>query len=381
MLEYPSVTETRLDGSKTVHTFTSWTERPDEMTDIYTRMHRLSDGPGSNMIDTVSDIVNLRYVNRILEPRSSLQHFRGLPLKTAEYASVSSSPLQTVTLSYDLSEPEYRSAFTNVGEAYARVRRYAGMARAMSRTTSTYYDQDSVTSVTCYTYNSRGQVIDERSRTSDGDSLRTTRTFPQDYPSDTTLAAMTDRNFVSYPVTEVQLRRRSGSSSWDTTAAVRYFYAFHANLLDSAFYAVSEVRRWESVGIWVTESTYLYDNAGNIIQQTDADDISTSYVWNCEHGVSIIIENATRQQVESCLAQSPAVDITNTAAAAARLRSGLTQARVTDFDYQRYGLPKRMTNPAGHTFWYTYDDNDRLITVREDDAGILQQYHYNTVTR
>ena len=381
MLEYSSVTETRLDGSKTVHTFTSWTERPDEMTDIYTRMHRLSDGPGSNMIDTVSDIVNLRYVNRILEPRSGLQHFRGLPLKTAEYASGSSSPLQTVTLSYDPSEPEYRTEFTNVGEAYALVRRYAGTARATSRTTSTYYEQDSVTSVTCYSYNSRGQVIDERSSTSDGDSLRTTRTFPQDYPSDTTLVAMTDRNLVSYPVMEVQLRRRSGSSSWDTTAAVRYIYAFHANLLDSAFYAVSEVRRRQSVGKWVTESTFLYDNVGNIIQQTDADGISTSYVWNCVYGVSIIIENATRQEVESCLAQSPAVDITDTATAASRLRSALPQARVSDFDYKRYGLPTRMRDPAGHTFQYDYDDNNRLISIREEDTGIVQQYHYNTVTR
>lgn len=382
LLEYPSVTEMRLDGSLTVKTFTDWDECPDEFPAQRSTLLRAKEGGGGQY--TVGELQvtpSPGYLYNILEPMSSLQHFRGLPLATSEYAAGGASPLHTASSEYNLIPQEYGIEYINVGDACALVRRYGGEARATSQTTATHYGQKSVTATAAFTYNSRGQVITEQTTDSAGDILRTVRTFPHDYPSDTTLAAMAATNFVNYPVTEVQLRRHSGASAWDTTEAVRYTYASYRNSLDSTSFIVTAVARRQDNGSWVTESTFLYDNAGNVIQRTDADGIPTAYVWNGVYGVSIIVENATRQQVEASLAQSPPVDITNTAAAAARLRSGLTQARVTDFDYQRYGLPKRMTNPAGHTFWYTYDDNDRLITVREDDAGILQQYHYNTVTR
>ena len=380
LLEYPAVTETRLDGSRTVRTFTSWTDRADTMTNSYTPMMRISTEIWV-IIGYVQGISNIGDVHRILEPRSSLQHFRGLPLTTEEYAAGSSSPVQTESYSYDLSEPSYRTEFINVGEAYARVRRYAGEARAHTRTTTSRYFPYTVSSVVNYTYNDKGQVVDERTEASDGDSLRTVRTWPQDYPQDAVLSAMASANFVDYPVTEVRLRRRSGSAGWDTTAATRYNYAAYTNVQNKTFYAVSSVQQRQDDGTWVTGDTYLHDAEGNVIQSTDADGIVTSYVWNSFYGVSIVVENASRSQVTACLAQSPVVDITNTAAAAARLRSGLPQARVSDFEYRRVGLPTRMTDPAGHTLRYFYDDNDRLVTVREDNAGILQQYQYNTVTR
>ncbi|MBR5019496.1 MAG: hypothetical protein IKX53_07700 [Bacteroidales bacterium] len=380
LLEYPSVTETRLDGSSTVRTFTDWTACPDEFPAHRETLQRAIPN-GMNYTIGELNISSPGHLHNILEPLSSLQHFRGLPLSVAEYAAGDSSPLQTVSSAYNLTVPEYGLEYINAGDACAYVRRYAGEARATSRTEATRYGQQSVTVSTSYTYNSRGQVTEEQATTSQGDILRTVRTWPQDYPGDATLTAMTAANFVSCPVTEVQLRRRSGSSVWDTTAAVRYVYATHTNLLDSTFYTVSEVRRRQDTGVWVTEGAFLYDNNGNVVQQTDADGVSTSYIWNSVFGVSIIVENATRQQVESCLAQSPAVDITDTEAAAERLRSSLLQARVSDFDYQRYGLPTRMRDPAGHAFKYFYDANDRLVTIREDNAGILQQFDYNTVTR
>ena len=383
LLEYPAVTEKRLDGSRTIHAFTSWDERNDLLTDSYSRLARVVQDPDTheNLIGVVAGISDLAYVNRILEPRSSLQHFRGLPLSTLEYAAGGASPLKAVRTAYDLQEPGFREEFMNVGEACAAVRRYGGEAHAQTQATSTYYGQDSVSTKTSYAYNGLGQVTDERTGASDGDSLRTVRTWPQDYPSDPTLTAMAAANFVGYPVMEVQLRKRSGSSAWDTTAAVRYTYAPYSNSLDSTSFAMTAIHRRQDDGSWLTEGTFLYDNKGNIIQQTDADSISTSYIWNSVYGVSIVVENATREQVEICLALSPAVDITNTVAAAARLRSGLSDARVSDFEYFRYGQPWRMTDPAGRTVLYDYDDNGRLVSVREDGAGILQQYHYNTSSR
>ncbi|MGX8707167.1 MAG: hypothetical protein ACSW72_00270 [Bacteroidales bacterium] len=382
LLEYPSVTETRLDGSSTVRTFTDWTSCPDEFPANRVAMQRAKEGGhGNYSVNYMQNIPSPGYLRNILEPMSSLQHFRGMPLTSSEYAAGGSSPLQTVSSEYNLTVPEYGIEYINVGDACALVRRYAGEARAVSQTASKHYGQSSVTATTSYTHNDRGQVTDERTTTSTGDILRTIRTFPQDYPGDATLAAMAAANFVGYPVSEVQLRRRSGASSWDTTAAVRYTYAPYTNLLDSTAYAVSEVHRRKDDGSWLKEGSFLYDKAGNVIQQTDANGIVTSYLWNSTYGVSVVVENASRQEVAACLAQSPAVDSTDTAAAAARLRTGLPQARVSDFDYKRYGLPTRMTDPTGHTIWYAYDDNDRLISVTESDAGLLQQYQYNTVTR
>lgn len=89
VLEYPKVTETRLDGSSTAHLFNSWTERPDVMTDYFVRLARVvqDKNTGEYIVDTVTNISNRQYVNRILEPRSSLQHYRGSPQSVAEYAS------------------------------------------------------------------------------------------------------------------------------------------------------------------------------------------------------------------------------------------------------------------------------------------------------
>ena len=380
LLEYPDVTETRLDGSRTAYTFTSWADRPDTMTDTYTRMLRVENASWGNIIGYVTSIPQLNYVNRILEPRSSLQHYRGLPLTVVDYPAGSNSPVQNVTTHYDLSEPAFREVFVNVGEAFARSRRYAGKAQALSQTTTTYYSPLSVSSTVSYGYNAAGQVCDERTALPDGDSLRTARTFPQDYPADAALSAMAADGFVDFPVTVVQLRRRSGSSDWDTTAAVRYIYAPYTNSLGNTSYAASSALRWKGSGLWQTEYTFLHDDEGNIIQQTDADGWSTSYVWNIPYGVSILIENATRQQVETSLALSPAVSISDTDAASERLRDRLTQARVTDFAYWHYGLPTRMTDPAGHTFIYEYDDNDRLLSVKDSVAGFLQQFCYNSAT-
>lgn len=378
IIEYPSVIEKRLDGSETKHSFTDWSVRPDILTDDYVPLLRIE--PNYNTMYGFLTFNNASYVHRILEPLSSLQHYRGKPHSLTEYADGMLKPIQSVRANYDFSEPTYRYEYINVGDACARVRHYAGEPRLMSKTTVSHYNQDSVLAVTHYAYNALGQVISERTMSSDGDSLIVLRTYPQDYPQDALLAEMAAANFVDYPVTEVHLRRR-GASTFDTTAAVRYEYTRYITAAGDSSYAASAVHRRRSNGDWVTEGSFVYDNAGNVIQRTDADGIVTSYVWNSVYGVSIVVENASRSQVTACLAQSPAVDITNTAAAASRLRSGLPQARVSDFEYRRAGLPTRMTDPSGHTLRYYYDENDRLVTVREDDAGILQQYQYNTVTR
>ena len=107
-----------------------------------------------------------------------------------------------------------------------------------------------------------------------------------------------------------------------------------------------------------------------------------AYVWgyNGEYPVAKI-ENATIQEVADVFGLSIS-GLTNflesNPGTIDFLRSSLTDALVTYYEYDPLVGVTSITDPRGYTTYYEYDDFNRLKAVKDADGKILSQneYHY-----
>ena len=394
-VEYSRVEEILPDKSKVVHFFTDYDDYQDDFTegDLLSISHYYNNG-------FQTDVGNMQIrgangtgsgasaVHAILTPLSSNQFKRGKEKKTEIY-SAEGNLLHSTQTTYSLDEGKpafYENIY--VGEAVAFIQRHTADFRMAQTTEKDFFNSGEPTSSTSFTYNSNGQKIQETKTLSNGDIITTSYLFITEIPSASRTAvqqAMIAANHITSPVrVTVKVRQHDSQQEKIISSDSLIFSAVNGTENRTLYLPTQWLKRNVNDGSWKVYATYSYDNRGNVIQKTDANLISTTFIWyNDDKGVAMRIDNATYGQISNILGSTCFNSTTeeNMEARVASIKNALPQCEVSWYKWHAYGLPSQVTDPTGRATHYTYDEAQRMNYILDEDLNPLERYYYQTVTR
>ncbi|NML37697.1 hypothetical protein HHL17_10880 [Chitinophaga sp. G-6-1-13] len=126
----------------------------------------------------------------------------------------------------------------------------------------------------------------------------------------------------------------------------------------------------------------LYDNNGNIQEQSKTNDINEVYIWgyNDLYPVAKIIGSTYQtaiSYVDPAVIRNPQSDV-QLRAELDKIRTGLkgTNALVSTYTYKPAVGVTSETDPSGKIVYYEYDNVGRLLLIKDQNGKILKQYSY-----
>ncbi|MCF2876016.1 MULTISPECIES: RHS repeat domain-containing protein [unclassified Tenacibaculum] len=138
---------------------------------------------------------------------------------------------------------------------------------------------------------------------------------------------------------------------------------------------------------------YNYDSKGNPVEIGKKDGTHVVYIWGYNKTEPIAkIENATLTQVSSYIDNIQVKSnedndrtIGNLGKEGAlrialnnlRVIPGLSNAQITTYTYDPLIGVTSITDPRGETTYYSYDDYNRLKSIKDSQGKILKEYRYN----
>ncbi|MBO4692748.1 MAG: RHS repeat protein [Bacteroidales bacterium] len=394
-VEYSRVEEILPDKSKVVHFFTDWDDYPDDIVegDFMSILHSYNDG-----FQNQASYMQIRGANgtgsgatavhNILCPTSSQQHKRGREKKSEIYNS-EGNLLHSSQTTFAVEEGKpafYESIY--VGEAIAQIQRQTAQFRPSQTSEKDFFNSGEPTSYVSSTYNSNGQKIQETKTLSNGDIITTSYIFISEIPAAARTAvqqAMITANRITSPVrVTVKVRQHDSQQEKIISCDSLTFSAIAGTENRTLYLPTQWLKRNVNDGSWKVYATYSYDSQGNIIQKTDANAISTTFIWyNNNKGVAMRIDNATNEQITNILGSTCFSSTTeeNVEARAASIKNAIPQCEVSWYKWHAYGLPAQVTDPTGRVTHYTYDQAQRLNYILDEDLNPLERYYYQTVTR
>ncbi|MBR0315059.1 MAG: hypothetical protein IJK39_08055 [Bacteroidales bacterium] len=389
-VEYSSVTEHHPDGSKTIHNFSSFLDTGDDFPAVADaeRTARYVDDYNTYYAN-LQVTGGLERVWNILSPPISHQHQRGKETGSQVFNS-SGTLLAESSSTFGLDEQrEPLLQYLYVGDAFMPTQRILAADLLRKTTSKTYFQNNSsVSSQVQYTYNNLGQKSSEVKSLSNGDIITTTYTFIPDIAENRRTAVqkkMYSKGLVGSPV-KVTVKSRIHGTSIDRimSSDSLTFDSLQRAGTTTLFLPKKWSKRDVETGVWKDYASYIHDNKGNIIQKTDANGISTTFIWYSDNlGVALRVDNATAAQVTSALVNSPfgGISTTETESIASTLRTALPQSEVSWYKWWSYGLPSKICDPTGRITHYTYDAAQRLNIIRDDSLDPVERYDYQTLTR
>ncbi|MEA1786088.1 hypothetical protein U1E44_08300 [Arenibacter sp. GZD96] len=122
-----------------------------------------------------------------------------------------------------------------------------------------------------------------------------------------------------------------------------------------------------------------YDSYGNLTQYRLSNGIPISAIWGY-NGQYIVakIENVSYGQIENLVAFGSGFEIGNTGLSQVQKESlrSLQNAMVSYYDHDPLVGPTIVSDTRGYETSYTYDNFNRLVTIRDQDSNIVQDYEY-----
>jgi YD repeat-containing protein len=136
------------------------------------------------------------------------------------------------------------------------------------------------------------------------------------------------------------------------------------------------------------DASVAYNSATGLLEQQQIPHgPPTAYVWGYNQTYPVAqVENATASAVEAVLGPAAIARLQGSTPGTdaevrqllATLRTQLPHARVTTYTYLPLVGITSITDPAGHTSFFEYDDLGRLLRTRDEQNRLLtqQEYHY-----
>lgn len=211
-----------------------------------------------------------------------------------------------------------------------------------------------------FDYNDYDQLASRSWTDAKGTSLKTTYTYPMDYPTSNILyLRMQERNMLNNLIEEVNYRNTN-----EFLSSKKYNYQWwHGagpgwvvpgqplNGLLPIFLRSEESKL--GAGPTVTDAEYLtYDNRGNVTSMKDRGGIVTSVQYYNTPGKADLIQSRT-------------------------IATGTAVEQAFAYDYRPLAGVSSISDPNSKQVQYEYDDFGRLITEKNPSGGIRASYCYN----
>jgi YD repeat-containing protein len=245
--------------------------------------------------------------------------------------------------------------------------------------------QDGVSTTTTYEYDDHCQLKKENVTGSDGKVHSTNYSYPYDF-NFASYTAMTNKNFLSYPVEVKQLVDGKLAGSKLTQYATFNGKYLPKSIARGKFAGlVNDAVTFSSSGASssyypATDITYLkYDANGNPVHiNVKGEDII--YIWGYNYQYPVAeIRKSSYAAVQSALGATPesfSSAVTPPATITA-LRSKLPDAQVTTYTYTPLQGMKTMTAPNGKETSFEYDGFGRLTKTLDHDGKTVEEYDYH----
>ena len=132
-----------------------------------------------------------------------------------------------------------------------------------------------------------------------------------------------------------------------------------------------------------TRSNYdKYDIRGNLVQEHKEDDINITYLYGYNYAYPVAkIENSSYQNVIANLIPSyeQLQDKSSPELMTIfdNLRDNMPNSFITSFTYFPLIGIESITDPSGKTTYYSYDNFNRIKTIKNDDKDIVKHFEYH----
>lgn len=241
-----------------------------------------------------------------------------------------------------------------------------------SKESFTYFDTDSTSILTTYSYDQLNRKVSETYANLSADSY-TKASFS--YQSGTDFITQNKLNSLS----QVTRRNHTPVTGLQTIESVGYNYYKDTQ---TNFLLMDELSACSNGSDCKKTFFNKYDSHGNILEYKIEDGNSTVILWGYNKDLIIAkIENATLLEVASALGVSETVlksyNETNLSSINS-LRNSLSNAFVTTYIHDPLVGVLQVEDPRGYVTSYQYDGTNRLEFVKDKGGNILSEnkYHY-----
>jgi len=263
---------------------------------------------------------------------------------------------------------------------------YSGCMRLTSEKTDTYVNGElSLTQERIYNYGNQSHMLPTKTieRNSNGTIVTTQNKYPQDVQYSDYSEESSRKKLIDYNRLNTLLEKVTFTNT-DTKLWVEKISYQNSNNLNAPMpYKVSN---GYNNNLEVQLTIHQYDSFGNPAYATleNNSGIGIVYIWGYKGKYLVAeIKNTTYEQVKNALTEQTIIAITNGKEITNSIRDILNaispNIQVTTYKYQPLIGVSEITDPAGVTFYYEYDNAGRLkeVSIKEKQSKkIIQLYDY-----
>ena len=397
---YSEVKEKNLDGSYTVYRFSNYQDIPDVMPAENEMDYRYSNSQSTYYLQvaTSGSDNGLTYtpqtphfVNNLLTEPMSMHLYRGKPKEICQYDNRGILIEKTAHSYFDEASrhPVWEAFELRAGDA-VYPKKIAVESRPLIKTVMT---RMGLIEQIEYSYNILGRLSKTKKWQSDGSSNITITRYPGD-PSLIGAGPLIENNLYSLPVQAEVRIQKPGESVESLVSRTDYIYN-HTGTGANLNYAVTEIKSKAfdpprstsvSAGELETEIQFEYDSQGKLRQSTTRDGKKTAYLWGYYNKYIIaIVENATFSQIQGILGTTLITNLSTGNPSSEDIKnlwtqlnsaSSLSAAHIHVAAYRNHAGITLKIDPSGRKSYYEYDPQDRLMTVKDENGSILENYTY-----